>query len=289
MSKKITFSIISPTYNCQNYILNSFKSLCCQTEENWEWIVVDDGSTDDSLEILKSIEDERVRFFTYPNNKGRGHARNLALSKVSGDIVVVWDIDDLYFPDRLSKIKKAFLDENVDYFCSYAVIVDNNLNVKGARYFGSELLLKKSFVHPTLAFRASLLNVLKYGEGMIIGEDLMVMVYLNQKCNGYFCKEFLMLYLEDREVNLNKTLDFHRNSIRTTTALIKSNILPMSIKNRILFFIKSSIKSILLNAMRIAPSIYLKTVKYRQLQQLALKDLSQEKQDFIDLFKSKSF
>lgn len=287
MENRPAFSIISPTYNCEKYILNSWKSLRCQTETDWEWIIVDDGSTDQTLKVLEGIVDERVKVFTYSKNRGRGYARNFALSKASGDILVVWDIDDLYFPDRLAKINKAFENESIEYFCSYAVIVDNEFNVKGMRRFSKDLLFKKSFVHPTLAFRKSVLKVVKYGEDMVAGEDIGLMLYLDKKCKGHYCEEFLMLYLEDREVNLAKTLTFHNSFVYATRNLIKTKVLKLSTADNFKFHIKVFIKTILLNLMRLKPSLYLKTVKYRYLDFLKLEDLPVEKQDFIKLFKNK--
>jgi len=287
MLNKPIFSVITPTYNCQNFILKSYECLIQQTEQNWEWIVVNDGSTDSSLEILSLIKDQRVKVFTYPNNEGRGNARNYALDQVQGEIVVIWDMDDLYFPNRLSYIKIALKDNDFDFFCSYALIVDNNLNIKGARYFEKELILSKSFVHPTLAFHSRLLNVIRYGENMIIGEDLNVMVYLVQKCKGYFCEIFLMLYMEEREVNLKKTLLSRINSHKAVKMLINDGVLTLPYFKWLKYLIMNQLKLFILNLMRLSPKFYIKTVKYRYLEPFDSGLLNQEEYEFIHAIKKK--
>ncbi|KQS37795.1 glycosyltransferase [Pedobacter sp. Leaf194] len=284
MNLKPTFSILTPTYNCAKYILSSWQTLCLQTETNWEWVIVNDGSTDDSLEILNSLKDERIRIHTYDDNRGRGFARNLALSKASGDIIVIWDIDDLYFPDRLEKIKNAFLNKDIEYFCSYALIVDNQLKIKGVRRFPSDIVFNKSFVHPTLAFRSSLLGSLKYGEG-VAGEDFELMVFLEKKCKGFFCEEFLMLYLEDREINLYKTLHFHKSFVQSSKRLIQENVLRLTPLSKLKFYATAYLKTIILHLMKIKPSLYLKTVKFRHLELLNFDELPQYRKNFINSLK----
>ena len=286
MNRKPTFSILTPTYNCEKYILSSWENLCLQTENNWEWVIVNDGSTDNSLEIINSLKDERIKIHTYDDNRGRGFARNLALSKASGDIIVIWDIDDLYFPDRLQKIKNAFSDKDIEYFCSYALIVDNQLKIKGVRRFSSDNIFNKSFVHPTLAFRSSLLGSLKYGEG-VAGEDFGLMVYLDKKCKGYFCEEFLMLYLEDREINLFKTLHFHRSFVQSSKRLIREDILTFTPLSKLRFYATAYLKTIILHMMRIRPSLYLETVKFRHLELLSFDELPQNRKNFIDSIKNR--
>jgi glycosyltransferase involved in cell wall biosynthesis len=287
MSTKPIFSIISPTYNCQKFILKSYYCLTLQIEKNWEWIVVDDGSTDDSLKILKSINDPRLKIFTYSDNKGRGYARNYALEKVKGDIVVIWDIDDLYFPNRLSLIKSALIDNNYDFFCSYALVVDNSYNIKGARYFSKGIIFSKEFVHPTLAFHSKLLTTIKYGVNMKSGEDMGVIIHLTQKFKGFYCEQFLMLYLEEREINLKKTLDSNNNSFKTVKALIKGGILTLPLTARIKYHIKTQTKIIVLNLMHIAPRLYLRTVKYRYLESFDITQLNNEQLKFISEIKNK--
>ena len=285
MTDKPTFSVISPTYNCCEYIMRSYQCLLEQTQTDWEWIIVDDGSTDNSSAILSSINDERVKVYSYVRNKGRGYARNYALGKVTGKIVVVWDMDDLYIPKRLSLIKEA-MSRNYDFFCSYALIIDSKFNVKGGRYFGlGNFGLPRMFVHATLAFDAKLIGHVGYGENMVAGEDLILMVHLAQQYKGFYSKEVLMLVVEDREINLHKTLDMQKNHERSIRHLLKLNVLNITFLNKLKLLASLKKKTLILKAMLLYPDIYLKTVKYRYLEAIDDKLLSEEAKSLIDKYK----
>ncbi len=100
------FSVITPVYNGEAFVDRCYRCLALQTFTDWEWVVVDDGSTDHTAELVRRIADPRVRLTSYQPNRGRGHARLQALEASRGDWMVVWDVDDLHYPDRLARIHK---------------------------------------------------------------------------------------------------------------------------------------------------------------------------------------
>lgn len=93
-------SVIIPTYNRAGLLLASVESVLSQSFRDIEVIVVDDGSTDDSLSVLATIRDDRLRVIPI-ENRGRSKARNLALSEAKGDLIAFNDSDDLYLPGKL--------------------------------------------------------------------------------------------------------------------------------------------------------------------------------------------
>ena len=104
-------SIIIPTYNCGEYLPETIKSLQKQTYANWEAICVDDGSTDNTLQVIKSLQLEDSRLSVYTRTvlpKGGSHCRNIGLQHAKGDYVIFLDGDDLLTPtcleERLQKI-----------------------------------------------------------------------------------------------------------------------------------------------------------------------------------------
>jgi glycosyltransferase involved in cell wall biosynthesis len=264
MTHNPVFSILTPTYNCSNYIMRSYDSLLSQTNQNWEWVIVNDGSTDNTEVVLNQISDERVKIYSYEKNKGRGYARNIGLSYCQNDIIVVWDIDDIYLSDRLENIYQAIKIENYDFFVSKALVVDMEFNFKGIRGFNENKLFK-SFVHPTLAFKKSISNVITYDKKMKAGEDLYIMMLLSNKYKGYYSLRHLMLYFEDREINIYKTIQMHNSHIKSTNRLFKEKVLDVKIKDKISVYALLILKKIILSLFLIKPSLYLKTVKYRQL------------------------
>lgn len=94
-------SIIMPTFNRSHVIIDSLNSVLGQTYKNWELLVIDDASTDDTAEIFRGIVDDRVRYFRNPENMGAAGARNVGLENIRGELVCYLDSDNLMHPDFL--------------------------------------------------------------------------------------------------------------------------------------------------------------------------------------------
>ena len=103
------FSVVIPTFNRSHLLQATLESVFAQTFSDYEVIVVDDGSTDDTREMMKSYG-ERVQFFRQ-ENAGPGAARNLGVSRAGGEYVAFLDSDDLWFPWTLS-VFAELIDEN---------------------------------------------------------------------------------------------------------------------------------------------------------------------------------
>lgn len=110
-------SIIMPSYNTGNYIAESIQSVLNQTYENWELIIVDDCSTDNTDEIVASFKDERIKYFKNETNSGAALTRNRALREAQGEWIAFLDSDDLWMPEKLERQIK-FMEKN-GYVFSY--------------------------------------------------------------------------------------------------------------------------------------------------------------------------
>jgi glycosyltransferase involved in cell wall biosynthesis len=111
-------SIIIPAYNRENLIAETLKSVLEQTYTNWECIIVDDGSTDTTFEVLEkyALADKRFSCFRRPKNKAKGpsSSRNFGIEKAKGDFIIFLDSDDLLSSDCLSN-RLAFAQNNLQY------------------------------------------------------------------------------------------------------------------------------------------------------------------------------
>ena len=105
-------SIITPTFNSQLFIKDTFASITSQTYTNWEWIVVDDSSSDDTFTILEHFKllDDRVKLFRNETNMGAAVSRNKAIKKASGKFIAFLDSDDLWSNNKLEK-QISFMNE----------------------------------------------------------------------------------------------------------------------------------------------------------------------------------
>ena len=105
-------SVVIPSYNHQDYILNAVESVLEQSEKRFELIIIDDGSTDGTMERLLTISDERVSIYTQ-SNMGAATTINRALKLARGEYLSILNSDDRYAPERLEKLSRL-LDENED-------------------------------------------------------------------------------------------------------------------------------------------------------------------------------
>lgn len=110
-------SIIMPSWNTAKWIGESIESVINQTYSNWELIIVDDCSTDNTEEIVKVYKDDRIKFFKNEMNSGAALTRNRAIREAQGEWIAFLDSDDLWAPEKLEKMI-MFAKEN-DYTFVY--------------------------------------------------------------------------------------------------------------------------------------------------------------------------
>lgn len=114
MQEKV--SIIIPVYNAANYIEQTIESVLAQDYECWELLLVENGSTDNSIEKIKKFDDPRIRLVIMDDNAGAAKARNEGMRLATGIYVGYLDADDLWQKDKLSK-QLAFMKEKDAAFC----------------------------------------------------------------------------------------------------------------------------------------------------------------------------
>ena len=123
-------SIITPTYNAEKFIAETLKSVQNQTYQNWEMILVDDASTDETVKIISDFveKDSRIKLFKLEKNSGNGFARNIALEKAVGKYIAYLDADDLWFPNKLEKQIQFLKENNLHFTFSFYDCIDEEGN-----------------------------------------------------------------------------------------------------------------------------------------------------------------
>ena len=127
-------SVVTASYNYAKYITNTIKSVLNQTHDDWEMIIVDDGSTDNSIEIIKSFiqKDSRIKLFTHENNQNKGLAETLKLGieQARGEWIVFLESDDSIMPKYMEeKIKVIEKYKDVDFVFNDLTIFGNEFRV----------------------------------------------------------------------------------------------------------------------------------------------------------------
>ena len=125
-------SIIVPVYNAEKYLDKSISALLGQTFKDIEVILVENGSTDNSLAICKKYagKDDRIVVIDTKENVGAGEARNRGIERASGDYICFFDADDWYESTIIEKLLNAVIDNNVDVaICAYEAYVEGTENI----------------------------------------------------------------------------------------------------------------------------------------------------------------
>ena len=110
------FSVILPTYNRSDVLPYSIDSILSQSEKNFELLIVNDGSSDATMEVARHFKDPRIQWFDLPKAPYVGYAnRNIALRGAKGDLIAYASHDDMWFPDHLAKMAMPFHRQHVDF------------------------------------------------------------------------------------------------------------------------------------------------------------------------------
>lgn len=123
-------SIIMPSYNSGDFIADSIRSIQAQTYADWELLITDDCSSDNSVSVVEELllEDDRIKLFRLEENGGAAVARNNSLKQAKGRFIAFLDSDDLWLPTKLEKQVKFMVEHKHPIsFTSYEVL-DENLN-----------------------------------------------------------------------------------------------------------------------------------------------------------------
>ena len=199
-------SIITATYNSAETINDTIKSVLCQTNKDFEYIIVDGGSTDETIDIVKSYESEFPGRLKWVSEKDKGiyDAMNKGIKMASGDIIGILNSDDYYTSDDiLQTIADAFKCQNVDAIYGDIHFIKDGVPDKCVRYYSSRLFspfwLRFGFMpaHPSFyckreVFDKSGLYRLDYK----IGSDYEMMVRLFRKhkiSSRYIPKDFVTM------------------------------------------------------------------------------------------------
>lgn len=195
----LEFTIFTCTFQNAQFIYTCYHSILAQNQKNWEWLIIDDGSTDDTEVIIKNISDSRIVYYRLDKNVGRGEARNYGMKFIKGKWVVILDMDDLMLPERLDRVRAA-IDGKYEFMISQAGLIKNNLICTGIRPAFHKRGIK-IFTHATLCCNSDLYKEIGYFDSRY-SEDQKIIVLLANKSNFLIVNEPLYLYRENANQNI---------------------------------------------------------------------------------------
>lgn len=145
-------SIITPTYNSEKFIEKTIQSIINQTYSNWELLITDDNSTDQTINIINNyvMSDKRIKLYKLKNNSGAGLARNNSILKSSGRFISFCDSDDQWKPKKLEKQIKFLINNKLKFtYSSYDVHNENGDFVKKVQALENmtySILLRNNYI-----------------------------------------------------------------------------------------------------------------------------------------------
>lgn len=127
-------SIITPVYNSTQFLLETYASVLAQTFDDWEWILVDDCSSDGSLDFMRThLTDERVRIFSNAENRGAGYTRNAAIRHGTGRFVAFLDADDVWEVSKLERQLEVMQQKNAAISHTAYSFIDEKGNTRSGK------------------------------------------------------------------------------------------------------------------------------------------------------------
>lgn len=206
-------SVIIPTYNRGNYLCSAIKSVLNQTFEDFEIVVVDDASTDNTRQVVDKFDDKRIRYIRHKENKGGSAARNTGIKRSKAKFIAFLDDDDLWMPSKLEK-QLDLINTNLETGAVYTGICILNKSDKIIRFESSSFtgsifphILKKNYVGgcSQLLVRKECFNRIGlFDENLLAGQDWDMWIRLAKHYQFDYVNEPLVLYrVHDRRISTN--------------------------------------------------------------------------------------
>lgn len=227
-------TIAISTYNRASYLTECVDSVFGQTVQDWELLIVNDGSTDETSEILDSFDDPRIRVY-HRENQGLASARNFITSQARGKYIAVHDDDDIMLPQRLEHCLNAITDGAVG---AYGGWIDFD-NTTGERTFwkGKKLSLESilfnraTYLHPTLMVERRIMEMVPYDSTMRSGSDFNLgvrMMRAGVKLNH--CGHFVLLRRQHEGQITNSDSTLQKVSAVVTNLFARATMSPADIQ-----------------------------------------------------------
>jgi len=200
-------SVVMPVYNSVGFLQNSVESILTQDYPNFEFIIIDDCSTDNSLEVIKKYNDTRIKLIENPQNRGNYFCRNIGCRIAQGKYIAVMDCDDISMPNRLTKqvevMEKSddLLAVGSDHILLFPNGQEHNRKrIKEYKKIRLGLLKDNVALHPSLIIRKDIFKCIGfYNEEFYYSSDYDMLCRLSIRGKIIGIPEILVKYRLHRE------------------------------------------------------------------------------------------
>ena len=240
MQNEPLVSVIIPTYNRGRLILDSINSVLNQTYKNIELIVVDDCSTDNTEEILKSINDSRIKYVKLEKNSGACIARNKGIELSTGEFIAFNDSDDLWLPEKINSQLDFLYENNAEIsFCKMECrtpknkFIHNFPNIDQNKQISYEEILKyncastqtifgKSECFRNVMFDTRMPRLQDWDEVLRLSQKYRIFYQNEILVNTFFQKDSISTHPEKAVLAMQKIFKKHKDVILSDPAIVES-------------------------------------------------------------------
>jgi len=239
MVKTPKVSVIIPTYNQAKFIDKAIESVLKQSYQDFEIIVINDGSTDNTEEIVKNYSDFRIRYIYQANNVGVSEARNTGIRASQGDYIALLDSDDEFLPERLMKQVQILQNKSseIGVVCSWSYNIDEKGNYISKRclpkkdgYIYEDLLSTNPISVPTVLIRKECFEKVGLFDNLLDGQEDWDMWIRMAKCYQF---ALIKVPLAKRRIHPNRiSYDLERKNV-TASRIIKKYMSELKVRHSI--------------------------------------------------------
>lgn len=231
-------SIITSCYNSEKFIRETYDSILNQTHTNWEWIVIDDDSSDNTFSIIKNISliDSRVYVYKNNQNEGAAYSRNIGIKLAKGDYMTFIDSDDLWYPCFLEKVLQFITNYNyIMVFTSYEIRDESLKKSYGTFHVSQKINFKQLLKGSPISCLTAFINIKSFPKFLMPGyskrQDYGLWLrYLMQIDYAYGLNEVLAVYRKRK-----KSLSSNKFSVIIYQFLIYYDFLKFNFINSLFY------------------------------------------------------
>ncbi|MEH7301285.1 glycosyltransferase [Neobacillus drentensis] len=195
-------SVVLAVYNNENFIGEAIESILNQTFTDFELIIINDGSSDRTEEVIQSFSDSRIRYVKQ-ENKGVAGAKNAGLKLAQGDFITIHDSDDISLPNRFERMLKGLESSDIGFtHCDMLLMNEKGQpfgywqsnNIFPESMYSFFLNIGTPFNNPTILFKKEAVNGLLFDESVKVGSDTDHVLQIAREWKSYHIPEPLYLY-----------------------------------------------------------------------------------------------
>ena len=242
-------SIIMPSYNCGRFVEETIRSVQAQTYQNWEIILVDDCSKDDTIQRMSAMRESDPRIHVYQNssNSGAAVSRNAALREARGRWIAFLDSDDLWKPEKLEHQIKFMEENGYSFSCTERDVIDEEGQPLGQCVTGPERITKAGMTRYcwvgclTVMYDREKVGLIQIAD-LKKNNDYAIWLKVIKKCDCYLLKENLASYRQRKgsisHDSLSKLIKSHYDLWRTGERKNPVTATYLSLQNMVFGVIK---------------------------------------------------